>query len=108
MARIGVQPFSWFNGYFQFSKGDGIYYETNPYLGYRTFYELQATFKPVMKFSVYYSFENSSFFKSRAGENVYSINVISQRISYQFSKSMSLRLITDYNDYDGEIFNGLL
>ena len=39
---------------------------------------------------------------------MYKINIISQRISYQLSRHLSIRLITDYNDYYKDIYTSLL
>jgi len=108
-TNISSDPFSWFNGNISFSLGDGIYYdEEHPYLGYKTSYGFRATFKPVTNLRLFYNFKNDKFFKKKGGEKEYSINIISQRISFQISRALSLRLITDYNDYDKELYNSLL
>ncbi len=36
------------------------------------------------------------------------MNIISQRINLQLSRSLSLRLITDYNDYYDKLYNSFL
>ena len=51
-----------------------------------------------------YSLGNDKFSKSRGGEAVYTVNIISQRINYQISRPLSVRLITDYNDYYRTIY----
>ncbi|MEW5900165.1 MAG: hypothetical protein AB1715_01745 [Acidobacteriota bacterium] len=53
---------------------------------------------------MFYKYDNNRFFKERGGENVYKINIISQRLSYQLSRPLSLRLIIDYNDYYKELY----
>lgn len=106
--RVGSEPFSWLNGSISFNTGDGIYYDDNPYLGYKTSFEIQAIFKPLTNLKLNYNFSNDTFWKSRGGEREYRINLISQRILYQLSKSLSIRFITDYNDYDRELYNSFL
>ena len=105
---ISSEPLSWFTGIISFSFGDGIYYDENPYLGYKTSYGFRATFKPLTNLLIYYDFNNDKFYKTKGGERVYSINIISQRLTYQLSRTISLRLITDYNDYDKELYNSVL
>lgn len=107
-ASLRSAPFAWLDGSFNFSFGDGIYYSDDPYLGYKTSAGFMLTLKPMTNFRLFYNFKNEKFFKSRGEEKVYSINIISQRIGYQLSKTLSLRLITDYNDYYKKLFNSLL
>lgn len=107
-ANFSSEPFSWLSGNFNFSFGNGIYYAENPYLGYKTSRSARATLKPWASLRVFYNLQNNRFFKSRGGEKVYDINIISQRISYQISKSISLRLVADYNDYYKKIFASFL
>jgi hypothetical protein len=107
-ASISSDPFSWFSGNISFSFGDGIYYSENPYLGYKTSFGVRATLRPLTNLRLYYDFKNDQFYKSKGGEQVYKINIISQRLTYQLSRTVSLRLITDYDDYDKELYNSLL
>ncbi len=102
------EPFSWFTLNLSFSTGGGIYYEEDPYLGYKISYGMRATFKPLRNLNIFYNYRNESFFKHRGGDRVYQINLISQRISYQLTRTLSLRLITDYNDYEGDFYNSIL
>jgi len=106
--HLGSEPFSWLNANLSFSFGDGIYYDENPYLGYKTSWGLRLTLKPLTNFRLFYNFNNNEFSEIKGGERVYSINIISQRISYQISRTLSLRLITDYNDYDKKLYNSVL
>jgi hypothetical protein len=107
-ANLGSEPLSWLSGNINFSFGDGIYYEDNPYLGYKTSYGLRITLKPLSNLRLFYNIQNDEFYKKKGGEKVYEINIISQRITYQLSRSLSLRLITDYNDYDKKFYGSLL
>jgi len=107
-ASLSSAPFAWLSGMFSFSFGEGIYYSDDPYLGYKTSFGFMLILKPVTNFRLFYNFKNEKFLKNRGGERVYSINIISQRIGYQISKTLSLRLITDYNAYYKEMFNSLL
>lgn len=106
--NLSSEAFSWLSGNMNYSFGDGIYYGENPYLGYKNSLSMMITFKPLSNLKLFYNIKNNEFYKKRGGEKVYEINIISQRITYQFSRPLSLRLITDYNDYDKEFYASLL
>ncbi|MBM3284270.1 MAG: carbohydrate binding family 9 domain-containing protein [Candidatus Aminicenantes bacterium] len=105
---IGSEPFSWLSGGVRYSFGDGIYYSDDPYLGYKLGFEVSATLRPFSNLSLAYDFENNAFYKEKGGEVVYKINILSQRLHYQLSRSLSARLITDYNDYYKELYLSFL
>ncbi len=107
-VRISSDPFSWINGSFNFNFGDSIYYDENPYLGYKVSWELRFTLKPLTNLRLFYNLQNDNFYQNKGGDKVYTINIISQRISYQLSRTLTLRLITDYNDYYKSIYTSLL
>ena len=105
---LSSDPLSWISGRLRYSFGQSIYYEDNPYLGYKTSVGLSLDFKPLTNFRLLYDFRVEDFYVSRGGEKVYNVTILSQRLNYQLSKTLSIRLITDYNDYYGELFNSLL
>ena len=107
-ANLSSEPFSWLSASISYSFGDGIYYEDDPYLGYKISRGIRLTLKPVSNLRLFYNLKNDKFYKSKGGDKVYSINIISQRISYQLSRPLSLRLITDYNDYYKKLYISLL
>ena len=106
--HLNSDPFAWFSGNLSLSMGDGVYYEENPYLGYLVSYGFRATFKPLTNLRIFYNFNNNTFYDERGGDQIYRINILSQRINYQLSRSLSLRLITDYNDYYGDFYGSIL
>jgi hypothetical protein len=108
MINLTSDPLSWLSGNINLSFGDGIYYSYDPYLGYKTSYGLRLTLKPLTNLRLFYNITNNKFFKQRGGKRVYNINIFSQRISFQISRTLSLRLITDYNDYYKKLYNSLL
>ena len=108
MVNLSSDPLSWISGNISYSFGEGIYYSDTPYLGYKTSASLRLTLKPLTNLRLFYTASNNKFFKERGGERVYDINIISQRISFQISRTLSLRLITDYNDYYKDLYNSIL
>jgi hypothetical protein len=105
---IRSEPLSWLTGGVNFSFGDSIYYDEDPYLGYKYSYGFNVTFKPITNLRLFYNFRNDTFYKSKGGELEYRVNILTQRIGYQITRHLSLRLITDYNDYNKEIYNSIL
>ena len=55
-----------------------------------------------------YSASNNKFYEQKKGDRVYNITILSQRISLQISRTLSLRLITDYNDFYKDLYNSFL
>jgi len=108
-VSMGSEPLSWLSGNLSFSFGDGIYYDDlNPYLGYKTSKNLRLTLRPLSNLNIFYNLKNDKFFEAKGDKKVYSINIISQRIQLQISRTLSIRLITDYNDYYKELYNSFL
>lgn len=103
-GNFSSAPFSWLSSNVSYSFGDAIYYDENPYLGYKTSLGFRVTLKPLTNLRLFYSFRNTDFYKAKGGEKEYKVNIISQRINYQISRPLSLRLITDYNDYTGKLY----
>jgi hypothetical protein len=108
-TSLGSDPLKWLGGRVNFSIGDSIYYDDDdPYLGWKITYGATLTFRPLTNLRLFYNFRNDTFWEHRGGPLVYNINIISQRITWQMTRHLSLRFITDYNDYDGELFNSVL
>ncbi|MGB3861264.1 MAG: DUF5916 domain-containing protein, partial [Candidatus Aminicenantaceae bacterium] len=97
---IRSEPLSWLSGGVNFSLGESIYYDENPYLGYKYSYGFNLTFKPLTNLRLFCDYRNDTFYKTKGGELEYEVNIFTQRIGYQITRHLSLRLITDYNDYD--------
>ena len=104
---LHTQASSWISGGGNFSFGNSIYYG-GPYLGYKTSYGLEINLKPLSNLRFTYSIDNEEFYKEKGGEKVYQVNILSQQTNYQISRFISLRLITNYNDYDKKLYNSLL
>ena len=107
-ANLSSEPFSWLSGRLSYSFGDAIKYEDNPYLGYKTSLGITLTLKPLTNLRLFYNFKNDDFYRVKDGEKDYDINIISQRINYQFSRYLTLRLITDYDDYYKTLYSSIL
>ena len=107
--NFSTEPFKWLNGRVEFSFGDGIYYWGNPpYLGYKVSNKIQAELRPLTNLRIFYKFDSTRFYKQKGGERVYKVNLFTQRINYQISRTLSIRFITDYDSYSKKIYNSFL
>lgn len=103
-SLIGWLPFG---AYFQTS--DTIYYDPDdPYLGYSNTYGIYLTLKPSKRIQYSLDFTKQTFWKKRGGEQVYDINIVRNRLTYQISRTLSLRGILDYDHYDKAVYGSFL
>ncbi|MGQ9800265.1 MAG: DUF5916 domain-containing protein [Candidatus Saccharicenans sp.] len=102
-------PLSWLSGRIGGSFGPSIYYDEQPYLGFSRSLEGELNFRPVTNLILSSRLEDLNFYEWRGGPRVYRIIILSQRINFQFSRSLFIRTITDYDSYNRTIFlSGLL
>jgi hypothetical protein len=106
--HLSAEPLSWLSGRVSRSFGDAIYYSDEPFLGYMTGWSATVTLKPLASLRFYTSYTNNDFRTERGGERVYRVNILSERVSYQLSKPLSVRLIADWNDYYQKLFVSFL
>ena len=107
-VHLSAEPLAWLSARVSRGFGDGIHYSEAPYVGYKSNWSAMVTIKPLSNVRFFTSYINAEFFRSRGGERVYAVNIISERVSYQISKPMSVRLITDWNDYYKKLYLSFL
>ncbi|MCX6558894.1 MAG: DUF5916 domain-containing protein [Candidatus Aminicenantes bacterium] len=89
--------------------GDTINYDPeDAYLGWGVTYGVGLNFKPSKRLQLGLDYSRSTFWKTKAGEQVWDFNVFHTRSTYQLTKSLSLRAIFDYNLYYKQIFGSFL
>lgn len=106
--NLSAEPLAWLSGRLSLGFGDGIYYDDIPYLGYKSNWSAMVTLKPLSNVRLFTSFTSSEFFGERGGERVYAVHILSERVSFQVSKPLSLRLIADWNDYYRKLYLSFL
>jgi hypothetical protein len=101
---IGWMPFG-----LVFRIGDAINYDPeDPFLGWGITSGLFLNFKPSKRLQLGFDYSKSTFWEQRGGKRLWDYNVVRQRISYQLSKTLSLRAIVDYNLFYDEVFGSFL
>jgi len=105
---VSSEPFAWLNINLSTQFGDGIYYTTEPYMGWKNGFSLRLTLRPLTNLRLYTGLQNNSFFEKRGGERVYKINLLTERITYQITKPLTLRLVANYDDYYKQAYFSVL
>lgn len=101
---IGWLPFG-----FYFRTGQSIFYDPDdPFLGWNNIYVLYLNAKPSKRLQLTVSLSKQTFWGKRGGEQVFDYNVIRQKTTYQISKTLSLRVIVDYNHFYKEVYGSFL
>jgi hypothetical protein len=100
---------SWMPFFFFFQTGDEINYDDeDAFLGYSNTYGISLTFKPSKRLQLGTDFSKQTFWRSAGGERLWDYNLVREKVTYQFSKTLSVRAIVDYNFFDKEAFGSLL
>ncbi len=93
-----AQFLRWLNGNAYFSKGDGVFYDTeNPYQGKQLYCDAGFTFQPTSRISQNVSYSHVDFDRASDGQHVYTVNLINTRSTYQFNRHFSLRAIAQFD-----------
>jgi hypothetical protein len=105
---VSSEPFAWLSFNLSAQFGDGIYYSKEPFLGWKSGYGARLTLRPLSNLRLYTGLQNNAFFKTRGGERLYRVNLLTERVTWQLSKPLTLRLVADYNDYDRTLYLSFL
>jgi hypothetical protein len=99
----------WLSAFAFLRKGDGIFYDPEePYQGKRRSYEMGLTFQPTSRVSQSVSWNHVDFNQLQTGANVYKVNVLNTRTTYQFNRSFFLRAILQYDSSRHRVLTDLL
>jgi len=100
---------SWMPLFLFFETGDSINYDPDDaFLGYSNTYGISATFKPSKRLQLGTDFSKQTFWRTAGGERLWDYNVVREKVTYQFTKTLSFRAIVDYNFFVDEAFGSLL
>jgi len=100
---------SWMPFNLVFETGDSINYDPNDaFLGFHNVYGAQLTFKPSKRIQLGTDFSKETFWRTAGGERLWDYNVVRERVTYQFSKTLSFRAIVDYNFFYKQAFGSFL
>jgi hypothetical protein len=89
-------------GYFEIGKY--IIRSENPSVGYGMDIEFWSTFKPYHNIVMQNNYVYYELTKGYRGEKVYAGYILRNTTSYNFTKDITLRLITEYNTFSGSLY----
>jgi hypothetical protein len=111
MARImgEVQLFRWLSLNAYMNRSTSVYYdEQDPFTGPSWYHSLGATFQPTSSLRLSASWERSQMSRGDDGEQVYLVDILNTRLSYQFDRRFSLRSIVRYDSAAAKVLTDFL
>ncbi len=98
--EVGSQAMEVLQGGVFFRRGRSVVRSVAvPYLGHEKILQAWGTLKPTSRLRLHFDFSYARMDRTASGPNVYSGYVFRNNLSYQFSKRLYLRLITQYDDF---------
>ncbi len=70
-----------------------------PFLGHERYVEVWATLKPTSQLRINFSYMFARMLETASGPDLYSGYITRTRLTYQFTRHLFLRLVTQYNDF---------
>jgi hypothetical protein len=104
-----MQAFRWLFLSANFSRGPAIFYgDTNHFQGRSQSANLGATIQANQHFSMGFDFVRSRFWRPSTGEQVYAINILNTRTTYQFDKHFLVRVLGRYDSSQRRLLSDFL
>jgi hypothetical protein len=93
-----MQALRWLFLSTSFSGGPAIFYdETNPFQGRSQSLSIGTTIQPNQHLSQNLDFFRTRFWRPSTGEQLYAINIVNSRTTYQFDKHFLVRMLARYD-----------
>ncbi len=92
------QVLRWLNVYGEFNNGPSIFYDvTSPYQGEERFVSGGFTLQPNQNLSQKIDYRNVRFQRQATGEEIFNVNIINSRTTYQFNRNFLVRFLAQYD-----------
>ena len=105
----GAQPFRWLNVFAQARFSRSIYYDPDePYSGRERSYQADVSFQPSSRFNQSVSWNHVRFDRESTGENVYTVDILNTRTTFQFDRHFFVRAIVQYDSSRHEVLTDFL
>jgi hypothetical protein len=105
----GAQPFRWLNVFAQARFSRSIYYDPNePYSGRERSYQAEVSLQPSSRFNQSVSWSRVRFDRASTGENVYTVDILNTRTTFQFDRHFFLRAIVQYDSSRHQVLTDFL
>ncbi len=104
-----MQPLRWLNLGGNYGGGPAIFYdETAPFQGRSRNYGIEATVQPNQHLSQSLEFSRSRFWRPETGADVYAVNIVNSRTTYQFDKHFLVRMLARYDSSQRRVLTDFL
>ena len=104
-----LQPQRWLNLFGSYYTGPAIYYdEVAPFQGRSRGYSLETTIQPNQHLSQNLEFSRNRFWRPETGLEVYGVNIVNSRTTYQFDKHFLLRMLVRYDSSQDRVLTDFL
>ena len=93
-----MQPLRWLSLFGSYGGGPAIFYdEIAPFQGRSRNYGVETTVQPNQHLSLNFEFNRSRFWRPGTGADVYAVNIVNARTTYQFDKHFLVRVLARYD-----------
>jgi hypothetical protein len=102
--NVNINTFDRFTFGFYANGGKYIVRQDNPYTGFGAEGQFWFTFKPVNNLTLDLNYDYFELSKNYQGEKLYAGYILRNVLSWQLTKSLSARLITEYNGFSTSFY----
>jgi hypothetical protein len=93
-----MQPLRWLSLNGNYREGPSIFYdETDPFQGRSRGFGVETTIQPNQHLSQNLEFNRVRFWNPATGADVFDVNIVNAKTTYQFDKHFLLRLLAQYD-----------
>ena len=104
-----MQPLRWLNLGGNYGGGPAIFYdETAPFQGRSRNYGIETTVQPNQHLSQSLEFSRNRFWRPETGADVYAVNIVNSRTTYQFDKHFLVRMLARYDSSQDRVLTDFL
>jgi hypothetical protein len=104
-----IQPFRWFGVFARYGTGDAIFYDVDsPFQGRSPGANVDLDFRPNQHLSQSIGYNWVRFNRASTGEEIYTVNIVNARTTYQFDKHFLVRFLAQYDSSARRVLTDLL
>lgn len=104
-----MQPLRWLNLSGNYGGGPAIYYdERDPFQGRSRRYNIETTVQPNQHLSQNVELTRIRFWRPGTGADVYAVNIVNSKTTYQFDKHFLVRALAQYDSSQNRVLTDFL
>ena len=104
-----IRPLRWLSLFGSYSVGPAIFYdETAPFQGRTRNFSLETEVQPNQHLSQNIEFSRNRFWRPETGADVYAVNIVNSRTTWQFDKHFLVRMLARYDSSQDRVLTDFL